>query len=139
MTSPSREQAIAFETDDRNAAGEGTQKKATAAAEELGSQARGFVEQQKATGAEQIGDVADAMKSAANDLQGKMPLAAEYVEDVAERLDAVASTLRERSVDEMVGKVRDFARKQPAMFFAGAVATGFALSRFLKSSASNQG
>lgn len=130
---------MAFETHDRNAAAEETQKKATAAAEEVRSQARAFVEQQKATGAEQIGDVADAMKSAANDLQGKMPLAADYVEDVAERLDAVASTLRERSVDEMVGKVRDFARKQPAMFFAGAVATGFALSRFLKSSASNQG
>ncbi len=131
---------MASETDDRNAAAaEETRKKPTATAEEVRSQARAFVDQQKATGAEQISDVADTMKSAANDLQGKMPLAADYVEDVAERLDAVASTLRERSVDEMVGKVRDFARKQPAVFFAGAVATGFALSRFLKSSASNQG
>jgi hypothetical protein len=47
----------------------------------------------------------------------------------------VATALKERSVDDMLASVADFARRQPALFFAGAVATGFALSRFSKSSA----
>jgi hypothetical protein len=47
----------------------------------------------------------------------------------------MASALRQRSVDDILDSVTAFARKQPAFFFAGAVATGFALSRFAKSSA----
>jgi hypothetical protein len=62
-------------------------------------------------------------------------MAAGYIKDVAKQLDTMASALRERSVDDMLGDVTDFARKQPALFFAGAVAAGFALSRFAKSSA----
>jgi hypothetical protein len=39
----------------------------------------------------------------------------------------------------MLGNVSDFARRQPAVFFAGAIAAGFALSRFAKSSAKRKG
>jgi hypothetical protein len=97
--------------------------------------ARHVAEQQKAAGADRIGGVAEAMEATANDLQDKMPLAAEYIEDVAGRLETMASTLREGSVGDVVGNVTDFARRRPAAFFAGAVAAGFAMSRFLKSSA----
>jgi hypothetical protein len=114
---------------------EQAQQQAGAAAETVKSKARDFVEQQKSAGADQISGVAEAMGAAANELQGQMPLAAEYIDDVAGRLGAMASALRERSVDDMLANVADFARKRPALFFAGAVATGFALSRFAKSSA----
>ncbi len=117
------------------AAGE-AQNETSEAAQSMKSQARDFAEQQKATSAAQIGDVANAMHEAADDLHQKIPLAADYVTEVAGRLDGFASTLREKSVDQMVGNVTDFARKQLAMFFAGTVAAGFALSRFLKSSGS---
>jgi hypothetical protein len=99
------------------------------------SRARDFAEQQKSAGADQIGGVADAVEAAAGELERQMPLAAGYIEDVAKQLDTVASALRERSVDDMLGNVADFARKQPALFFGGAMAAGFALSRFAKSSA----
>jgi hypothetical protein len=46
-----------------------------------------------------------------------------------------ASSLRERSIDDLVRSLNNFARNQPAAFFGGAVLAGFALSRFLKSSA----
>jgi hypothetical protein len=110
------------------------QESASKAADTMKDRARDIAEQQKAAGADQLGGVADAMKAAAGDLRDKIPLASEYIDEVAGRLGRVASDLRERSVDDMVGNVADFARKQPAFFFAGAVAAGFALSRFAKSS-----
>jgi hypothetical protein len=118
-----------------SSAAEQTQKQAGAVAERISSKARDVAEQQKAAGADQVSGVANAMEAAAGELERQMPLAAGYIEDVAKRLDTVASALRERSVDDMLGNAADFARKQPALFFAGAMAAGFALSRFAKSSA----
>jgi hypothetical protein len=118
---------------------EQAQKTASAATEQIKSRARDAAEQQKTAGADQLGDMAHAMEAAAGELQKQMPLAAEYVDDVAARLDDLASTLRERSVDDMLGNVSDFARRQPAVFFAGAIAAGFALSRFAKSSSNRKG
>lgn len=107
---------------------------AAGAADRAKSEVRNFAEHQKAAGADQIAGFAQAADATANKLQGNAPKSAEYVHDLAGSLDAVASALREQSADELVAKAADFARKQPAVFFAGAVATGFALSRFLKSS-----
>ena len=117
---------------------ERAQGSAGRAADSIKDRARDIAEQQKTAGAEQIGGVAEAMKAAAGDLEEKIPLAAEYIDDVAGRLGQVATTLRERSIDDVLGNVADFARKQPAAFFAGAVAAGFALSRFAKSSAKRE-
>jgi hypothetical protein len=114
---------------------EEVEKQATGLADLVKSKARDVAEQQKLTGADQISGVAGAMEAAAGELHEQMPQAAEYVEKVAGQLSAAASALRERSVDEVLGTLDEFARRQPAMFFAGAVATGFALSRFAKSSA----
>jgi len=122
---------------------EQAQKTATAATDRIKNRARDIAremaEQQKTAGADQLGGMAHAMEAAGGELQKQMPLAAEYVDDVAARLDDLASTLRERSVDDMLSNVSDFARRQPAVFFAGAVAAGFALSRFAKSSSNRKG
>ena len=118
--------------------GEEARKHASAAADAVKEKARNAAEQRKAAGADQLGGVAHAAEAAANELQGKMPQAAEYVRGVAGQLDSLASTMRERSVDDLISQTADFARKQPAAFFAGTVAVGFALSRFLKSSASRE-
>jgi hypothetical protein len=114
---------------------EQAQKTASAATNRVKKRARDFAEQQKSTGADQIGGVAHAMEAAAGELKRQMPKAAEYIEEVAGRFDTMASTLRQRSVDDILDSATAFARKQPILFFAGAVATGFALSRFAKSSA----
>jgi hypothetical protein len=47
--------------------------------------------------------------------------------------------LRHRSVDDLVEGISNFARTQPVVFFAGAIITGFALTRFLKSSGHDAG
>lgn len=112
-----------------------TQRQAASVASNLQSTARDAAEQQKSAGADQIDGVSDAMEAAADELHDKMPMAAEYIDEVAGRLGSVASALRERSIDDMLGNVADFARRQPGVFFAGAIAAGFAFSRFAKSSA----
>jgi hypothetical protein len=114
---------------------EQAQEIAGAATDRIKERAQDVAGQQKAASADQISGVAHAMETAAGELKGQMPLAAEYIEDVAGQLGAMASALRERSIDDMLGNVAGFARQQLALFFAGAVATGFALSRFAKSSA----
>jgi hypothetical protein len=97
--------------------------------------ARRVAEQQKKAGADQIGGVARAVHGAAREIEQELPQAAGFVHDAAAKLEGAAASLRERSIDDLVRSLNNFARNQPAAFFGGAVLAGFALSRFLKSSA----
>ena len=91
--------------------------------------------QQKDAGAEQLQAAARAVHGAARELETAMPQCAGYVREFGERLDQFASDIRNGSVDDLMGKLGEFARNQPALLFGGALLTGFALSRFVKSSA----
>jgi hypothetical protein len=101
--------------------------------------ARTVAEQQKKTGADQIGCVARAIRGAAHEIEQEMPHAAGFIHDAAAKLEGAADSLRERSVDDLIRSLNNFARSQPAAFFGGAMLAGFALSRFLKSSAQPSG
>lgn len=92
-------------------------------------------EQQKQTGANQIDQVAQAVHSAADELQQQMPKAAEFVHAAASRIEEGAGALRDRSLLDVMGTFNDLGRKEPLAMFGGAVLAGFAISRFLKSSA----
>jgi hypothetical protein len=107
--------------------------------EPVKEKARETAEQQKDAGAEQIGGIARAVHGAAGELERELPHAAAYVHDAADRIDRAASALREHNVDDLFRSLSDFARRQPATFFGSAVFAGFAISRFLKSSAGKQG
>ena len=112
----------------------GAQGSAESAPSTLKEQTQRIAEEQKSAAADRIGGVAEAAERAADDLAREVPQAADALHAVARRLDSAASALRERSIDDWISGARDFARNQHFTFFAGAVATGFALSRFLKSS-----
>lgn len=102
--------------------------------------ARSTVEQQQRTAAAGIGDVADALKSAAHELEGKdSPAAAQVTQRAAEGLERVANALRSRDVTSMMHDVERFARQQPAVFLGAAVAAGFLAMRFLKASGEHRG
>ena len=49
-------------------------------------------------------------------------------------VEGLSDTIRSRNVGELVTAASDTARTHPAAFFVGAMAAGFALSRFVKSS-----
>lgn len=106
------------------------------AAESVKKQARHLAEEQKRVGAERISDFGRAIHGAADELGKQMPEAASYIHSAARRLEEASSALQDRSIDEFVEGFSRFARRQPAAAFAGSVLAGFALSRFLKSSAS---
>ena len=95
-------------------------------------------EMQKAGGADRLAGLSKAVHEAADDLGQEMPKAAGYVHAVADRLGDASSSLRNRNIEEIVETVNDFARKQPAASFVGALVAGFALSRFLKSTSGTE-
>jgi len=117
-------------------------KEARAEAENIGASmrrsARHFADQQRDLAAEKVSGVAQAVQTAAKDIEQQMPQASGLVHDAAEKLQDAASMLRERSVDDLMEGLSKFARQQPVVFFGGAVFAGFALSRFLKSSAEHR-
>lgn len=107
------------------------------AAETAKAEARRIAGRQKEAGADRLGEVAGAVHGAARSLEAGMPQVASYVHDAAVRLEGAARTLRTRNVDDLMDEVGRFARSQPALFFGGAMLAGFALTRFLKSTAPN--
>src|SRR5437588_5098226 len=95
----------------------------------------GAVDEAKAKRVDQVEGVTRAVHNAADELRRELPQAAGYIHSVADGLESASSALRERSVEDLVSSLNHFARRQPAAAFAGSVLAGFALSRFLKSSA----
>jgi hypothetical protein len=106
-----------------------------AAGSTLKNQARDAADEAKNKSVEQVTQVTRAVHGAADQIAEQIPLAGEYIHAAADRLDSAASSLRERSVEDLASSFANFARRQPAAAFAGSVLAGFALSRFLKSSA----
>jgi hypothetical protein len=101
------------------------------------TQAEQITERQKQAGASQVDAAAKAVHSAADELEQQMPKAAEFVHAAASRLEEGASALRQRSIGDLMNTFTDLGRKEPLALFGGAVVAGFAISRFLKSSADN--
>lgn len=91
------------------------------------------VKQQREAGADYIGSIAQAVGRAANEFQSTVPQAAGYIRQASEKIDDFAGLVREREFGEIVGEVQAYARRQPTVFFVGAVVLGFAALRFLKS------
>jgi hypothetical protein len=106
-------------------------------AEPVKEKAIEVAQQQKDAGADQVGHFARAMHGAASALEQEMPQFADYVHDAGQKLESLANDLRSGSVDELMDKFGQYAKDQPALVFGGAMVAGFALTRFLKSSASH--
>lgn len=62
---------------------------------------------------------------------------AQYANDLAKGTDALSRRLHEKNLQDLYGDMQRYARRQPAAVMGGAIAIGFLLSRFLKSSQRN--
>lgn len=102
---------------------------------DVGQELNKLAEQQKARGTEAIRGFARAINAAAAELQGQAPLVSQYVREAAGRVQSLSGSIDGRNVSELMKAASELARSQPMLFFGGAVAAGFVLSRFLKSSA----
>lgn len=103
---------------------------------QLTDQARSFATEQKDLAARQFGGVVDAVARVADELQSSQngTAVAGYAQDFAGSLRGLADTIQNKSVDDLVGIVQDFGRRQPLAFLGLAALTGFAASRFLLAS-----
>ena len=114
------------------------------AAQDMAADATGKVKsamyehkEQKTASANYLGTIAHAVQRAAGEFESDVPQAAQYIRQAAGQIETVANAVRTRDMRELVGEVQEFARRQPTLFFGGAVILGFAALRFFKSSASN--
>jgi hypothetical protein len=104
-------------------------------ATDIGHELSKTVEDQKMRGVEAIQGFTRAINTAADQLESQSPLVARYVRDAVEKVEGLSENISSRNVQELLKATSDLARAQPLLFLGGAVAAGFALSRFLKSSA----
>jgi hypothetical protein len=97
--------------------------------------ARSALNEQQQAAAAGIGDLADALHTAASDLGRKdNRTVSDLAEEAANGLERLSQTLRGKDLGTMVHDAEEFARREPALFLGAAVAAGFLAVRFLKSS-----
>jgi hypothetical protein len=97
------------------------------------------VDQRSTQAGERVAGTASDVRSIAAELrsQGK-DAPANLAEQVASQADRVGDYLKDASGDRILHDVEDFARRQPMLVAAGALALGFAASRFMKASSSRR-
>lgn len=96
--------------------------------------AKDIAEEQKDAAAAQLGCVARGLREAAGSMQGESEFAGRYAGKAAEGLERLSEDLRGADFDQLVERTENYARRNPAVFLGGAVAAGFLLARFIKSS-----
>jgi hypothetical protein len=121
--------------DQANDLAEGAKDMASQAGEKL----RDTLTDQKAAGADFVSGIAGAVRRAAGEFDNDIPQAGQYIRRAAEQINGVADAMRRRDMNELMGEVQSFARRQPTAFLGASVLAGFALVRFLKSTASASG
>lgn len=109
--------------------------KAKEVAADAGERVGSMFEDQKKYGAEYIGKLAGAAEAAAVQLEREAPEVAAYLRRGVEQAKSISANLTRKSPRELVDEVQDLARNNPAMFLGATALIGFAVSRFLKSSA----
>jgi ElaB/YqjD/DUF883 family membrane-anchored ribosome-binding protein len=118
--------------------GSAAREQASEFAAGLGDELSQTAESQKARGVEMLQCFMRAIGSAAGELERQSPKVARSVREAATKVGSLSDTISNRNVNELLKAATDFARSQPLAFVGGAALAGFALSRFLKSSAGNQ-
>jgi hypothetical protein len=111
------------------------------AAKDMASQAtdkfKQAVDGQKNAGADYVGNLADAMRRAAREFDGDLPIAGAYIRKAASQIEGVSDQIKTGNIGDLVSAAQSFARRQPTAFLGLAVLAGFGAVRFLKSSANS--
>jgi len=108
---------------------------AKSAASQAGERLQKEVDTRKGAGAQYIGNLAEALKRAANEFDSELPIAATYIRKAASQVENVSDTIEDGNINDLVRGAQSFARRQPTAFLGLAVLAGFGAIRFLKSSA----
>ena len=92
------------------------------------NQTKSWAEDRKQAVAQSLSDIAVAVMQTGDSLRGQNPDTgniADMTDRAAEAADKFAGYLRDTSVDQMIGEVESFGRREPVLFLFGAAAIGF--------------
>ncbi|WP_119271480.1 hypothetical protein [Taklimakanibacter deserti] len=114
-------------------------EKAKTIAGDTGKKIEKALNEQRATGADYLQSMAGLVHQAADVFEREVPQASRYIHQAAQQIDTVADAVRTKNVQDAVHEMQDFARRQPAIFFGGALFLGFAAVRLFKTTAPRSG
>jgi hypothetical protein len=104
-------------------------------AQRLKDDGRNTLEQRKRSAAARVDELAQAIGRTGEQFSANEPTIAELANRLAGAVGNLATRLREGSIDDLLDDARVFARRNPGVFIAAGLATGFVLARFVKASA----
>ena len=93
------------------------------------------VGQKKETASQTLGDFANAIRKAGDELaQHDQSMAGRMVKQAADGLEGISRSVSDKRPEELLEAVREFGRANPTAFIAGSVLLGLAIGRFARSS-----
>jgi len=95
---------------------------------------QGLFDSNKEAAISQIGAVAHALRNASSELEGRQEPLARAARRAADTIESFSQSIEQRDLSDVLESAQDYARRQPALFFGGAVLLGLAAARFLKAS-----
>ena len=98
----------------------------------VGPTAEDIANRSKAAGADAVAGVARTAQAMADTVAPDSPAIADYLRSAGQKIDRLASDLREQKVGDLLTSAAEFGRSQPVIMLAGAALIGFALSRVVK-------
>ena len=101
----------------------------------VGPKAEDIANRSKAAGADAVAGVARTAQALADTVASDSPAIADYVRGAGQKIDRLASDLRDKKVGDLLASAAEFGRSQPVIMLAGAALIGFALSRVVKAGA----
>ncbi|MDQ6882812.1 MAG: hypothetical protein M3077_01050 [Candidatus Dormibacteraeota bacterium] len=113
-------------------------EKAGEAIEKVSEQAKQSAATQKDRLVGGLGATANAIRQTGQNVRQQQPTVAEYAEKAAQRVDSVTEYLRQRDVDDVIGDVQDYARRNKAIFIGGTMLLGFMAARLVKTAGRRQ-
>jgi hypothetical protein len=113
------------------------QEKAQDAAGRVSEEMTGAAEKTRSGAARNVKDMADAMHSAADQLDDGTSQRRVF-DMVAENLEQVSDALQSKDMGEMMRDLNALARRHPVAFLGGAALVGFAATRLMTASSSGR-
>jgi hypothetical protein len=104
-------------------------------ADRLKEEGKQRLERGKSTAADQVENVASALKKASGELGGQSTLG-DYAGQLAESIGRFGTRLREGSIEDLASDMQAAARRNPGLFVFGGLALGIVLARLIKASSS---
>jgi hypothetical protein len=116
-----------------------TSEMAGSVADKARDQAGAQLDNQRQQLAGTITDAASALRQTGQQLREKdQANVAQLMDAAAERIDGVGRYLNERRLDDLIGDLERFARREPGVFLTAAFGAGLLAARFLKSGGSSR-